>query len=164
MGEIVKSKVKSVQANGTWNSQYGVLYKYEYVMEDGTVINANHKENKSYENGTEVEYEIKRTNSHGNSGNVRLPKEDDQQVAQTNSGSNSNTSYGVKDQKTQLTILAQSTLAKSVDIFKTGSLDEEIGTLLGEGKSQEDAIVTVLHSLTNKLMLSQIALVEKMNK
>ena len=37
------SKVKSVQPNGTWDSQYGTLYKFEYVMEDGAVVNANHK-------------------------------------------------------------------------------------------------------------------------
>ena len=28
-------KVKSVQANGTWDSKYGLMYKYEVSMENG---------------------------------------------------------------------------------------------------------------------------------
>ena len=63
------SKVKAVQANGTWDSNYGTMYKFEYVMEDGQVVNANHKENKHLDIGTEVEYEI--TNADYNNGKVK---------------------------------------------------------------------------------------------
>lgn len=63
------SKVKAVQANGTWDSNYGTMYKFEYIMEDGQVVNANHKENKHLDIGTEVEYEI--TNSEYNNGKVK---------------------------------------------------------------------------------------------
>lgn len=164
MGQKVISKVKSAQANGTWDSQYGLMYKYEYVMQDGTVITANHKENKHYEVGTEVEYEIKRTNSHGNSGSVGLPKDENAGVGSSSSNNSSNNYKGGKDNRTQFMILAQSTMAKSVDIYKTGSLEDEIGKHLSEGKSIEDATVTVLHSLTNKLMRSQIALVDELSK
>ena len=30
-----KSKVVSVQANGTWEGKYGVMYKYEVAFENG---------------------------------------------------------------------------------------------------------------------------------
>jgi len=69
------SKVKSVQASGTWNSQDGTLYyKFDYTFEDGVSMNASHKTNKSFEAGDEVEYEIKRTHeTYGNSGTVSKP-------------------------------------------------------------------------------------------
>ena len=62
------SKVKSVQGNGTWDSQYGLLYKFEYHMEDGATVNAMHKGNTPLAVGTPVEYNI--TNAQFNSGKV----------------------------------------------------------------------------------------------
>ena len=35
MDAVKKSKVKSVQANGTWDGQYGLFYKWEITMENG---------------------------------------------------------------------------------------------------------------------------------
>ena len=35
MDAVKKSKVKSVQANGTWDGQYGLFYKWEVTMENG---------------------------------------------------------------------------------------------------------------------------------
>jgi hypothetical protein len=35
MEAVKKSKVKSVQANGTWDGQYGLFYKWEVTMENG---------------------------------------------------------------------------------------------------------------------------------
>jgi|TARA_R110000824_G_scaffold272287_2_gene460794 hypothetical protein len=35
MDAIKKSKVKSVQASGTWDGQYGLFYKWEVTMENG---------------------------------------------------------------------------------------------------------------------------------
>jgi len=76
------SKVKSVQPNGTYDSQYGVddgngnkiMYKFEYEMEDGTVMTAGHKTVQSPFNiGDTVEYEILNTNF--NSGSVKKPQE-----------------------------------------------------------------------------------------
>lgn len=68
------SKVKAVQANGTWDSNYGTFYKFEYVMEDGQVVNANHKtQDGNFKVGEEVEYEI--TNSQYNNGKVSKPQE-----------------------------------------------------------------------------------------
>lgn len=63
------SKVKAVQANGTWESNYGLMYKFEYVMEDGQIVNANHTQNKHLDIGTEVEYKI--TDTQYNNGKVK---------------------------------------------------------------------------------------------
>ena len=32
---IKKSKVKKVQANGTWEGKFGMMYKFEVEFEDG---------------------------------------------------------------------------------------------------------------------------------
>lgn len=69
------SKVKSVQANGTYDSQYGVLYKFDYEMEDGTSLSANHKSQTPFPVGTEVEYEIKGSTDYGNYGKVGKPQD-----------------------------------------------------------------------------------------
>lgn len=75
------SKVKSVQPNGTLENQHGIdigggkigFYKFEYLMEDGQVIIANHKTTEPFKEGAEVEYII--TNEQYNSGKVSKPKD-----------------------------------------------------------------------------------------
>ncbi len=69
------SKVKSVQGNGTWESQSGTMYQFIYEMEDGAKLQANHKSQEgAFEVGSEVEYEITRTHEKfGDSGRVRKP-------------------------------------------------------------------------------------------
>jgi hypothetical protein len=69
------SKIKSVQANGTFEGNYGTMYKFEYQMEDGTILVANHKTPEgAFKVGEEVEYEITRTNEYGNQGKVKRPQ------------------------------------------------------------------------------------------
>ena len=77
-----KSKITHITGNGSFENQYGaeqpdgkkLLFKHEYTFEDGTVMEANHKTTTSPFNvGQEVEYEIKRDNSHGKSGKVSKP-------------------------------------------------------------------------------------------
>jgi hypothetical protein len=68
------SKVKAVQANGTWDSPNGIFYKFEYLMEDGQVVNAMHKTAEGFfKIGSDVEYEI--TKPEYNSGKVRKPEQ-----------------------------------------------------------------------------------------
>lgn len=70
------SKVKNVTGNGTYDSQYGLLYKFEYTFEDGQVLNANHKTSDgAFKIGEDVEYEIKGTNDYGSWGKVSKPTE-----------------------------------------------------------------------------------------
>ena len=81
------TKVKSVQSNGTWDSQHGTMYKFEYTMEDNTVINALHKSATPFNSGDDVEYIITKTNEYGNSGKVMKPQ---QNVYTPNQSSNQN--------------------------------------------------------------------------
>ena len=72
----VASKVKSVQPNGTYESAHGTLFKFEYEMEDGVVLAANHKSQDGFlKAGESVEYTIKGTNAYGNYGSVSKPKQ-----------------------------------------------------------------------------------------
>lgn len=90
MGVI--TTVKSVQPNGTFINQHGVdlgngqigFFKFEYQMDDGQTINANHKANQSFNPGDQVEYEI--TNATYNGGKVNKPQEN----PQSNQGGGSN--------------------------------------------------------------------------
>lgn len=71
----IASKVKKVDYQGVFNSNYGDLFKYRYEMEDGMVINANHKKQEPIPIGTEVEYVVKGDTSQGEKyGNVGKPK------------------------------------------------------------------------------------------
>lgn len=73
----MKTKVKSVQANGTYQSKFGLLYKFDYEFEDGKSLSANHKTQEgNFKPGDEVEYEIKGSNDYGSWGSVSKPKEE----------------------------------------------------------------------------------------
>jgi len=77
------SKVKSVQGNGSFKSEFGalqdngdnLLFSFEYQFEDGTVLNANHKTNVSpFPVGSEAEYEVTReSEQYGKGGKVSKP-------------------------------------------------------------------------------------------
>jgi hypothetical protein len=51
-----ESKIKSIQANGTFESQYGTLHKYECELEDGVVGEVATKQPDRWKVGDEVEY------------------------------------------------------------------------------------------------------------
>lgn len=77
----MKTKVKSVTASGSFNSQqYGEMFKFKYEFEDGVTMVANHKTNSSpYPAGTEVEYEVKKDDpTYGKQGTVGKPKDQQQ--------------------------------------------------------------------------------------
>lgn len=76
MNEKVKSKVKSVQGNGTYESKHGLMYKFDYVFDNDVALQAGHKSENHFNVGDEVEYEIKRTHeTYGHSGTVSKPME-----------------------------------------------------------------------------------------
>ncbi len=96
------SKVKSVQGAGTFESQYGMLFKFEYEMEDGQVITANHKKDKPLDVGSEVDYEVKTQFKGIDHGKVRLHQ--DTPPAFSNGGNkqsnnNNNTSFAMSYSK-----------------------------------------------------------------
>ncbi len=100
------SKVKTVLANGTWDSQHGLLYKFDYTFEDGISIAANHKTQSHFQIGDEVEYEIKGTSDFGNRGSVGKVKE--QFTPNTNFS-------GGKSDKVQTYIIRQSSLTRAIE-------------------------------------------------
>jgi len=57
--EQKRSKVVSVQANGTWDGQYGTMYKFEVVFQNGDVgeYSSKNKEQNKFEVGQEADYE-----------------------------------------------------------------------------------------------------------
>jgi hypothetical protein len=79
MGNI--SKVKAVAGQGHFDGKFGRMFKFEYTMEDGAVLQANHKTAESFfAVGSEVEYDITRTHeTYGNSGKVGKPQEEQYQ-------------------------------------------------------------------------------------
>ncbi len=103
------SKVKSVQGCGTYDSQYGVLYKYDYELEDGTSLVANHKKAIALAVGTDVEYEIKGSNDSGSWGTVQKWTPESHQYA--SKFSNNST----KKENVQELIVRQSCLKVSLE-------------------------------------------------
>ena len=57
---IKKSKVKSVQANGTWKGKFGLMYKFEIEMDNGDLgeYSSKVKEQDKFVKGKETEYEF----------------------------------------------------------------------------------------------------------
>lgn len=78
IGQEYRSLVAKVSGNGTFENSYGLFYKFEYEMEDGTVLSANHKsKDGNFPQGTEVEYVIRGTNDYGAWGKVSKPFDGD---------------------------------------------------------------------------------------
>ena len=57
--EVKKSKVISVQPNGTWEGSYGTMYKFEILFQDGSVgeYSSKSKDQNKFEVGAETEFE-----------------------------------------------------------------------------------------------------------
>lgn len=70
------SVIRNIHGDGSWESQYGIFYRFEYEFEDGTVLKASHKEQKSpFSIGETVVYQITKTSEFGKMGKVSKPKE-----------------------------------------------------------------------------------------
>lgn len=94
------SKVKNVQANGTWEKDGTTFYKFEYEMEDGQIVNAMHKtQEPKFKVGETAEYTI--TNAQYNNGKLSKPQEQG--------------SYN--DPKKQTSIIAQSCIKAACDAY-----------------------------------------------
>ena len=63
---MIKTTIKTIQANGTWEGKFGVMYQFEVELEDSTVGEVNAKtETPPYTVGSTVWYEIKGENAYG---------------------------------------------------------------------------------------------------
>lgn len=89
------SKVKNVQGAGTWESQHGLMFKFDYEFEDGTVMQAMHKSENHFNIGDEVEYEVKRENEFGKSGKVSKPQQNNFQGGGFKGKTGSNASFAL---------------------------------------------------------------------
>ena len=91
------SKVKNVQGAGTWDSQYGTLFSFEYHFEDGTVLKANHKTDNGYfKVGEEVAYTVTKDHpDYGKSGKVKKPEAQNNGFKPKNMGKGSQASFAL---------------------------------------------------------------------
>ena len=101
------SKITQIQGAGTYDSQYGMLYKFEYTFEDGQSMTANHKtQDCPYKVGDEVEYIVKGSNAHGSYGQVKRPDD------------NSGHTYKAKSNDQKENIARSVALKAAVDIHQ----------------------------------------------
>ena len=138
-----QSKVKNVQGSGTYDHpQHGTYFKYEYEMEDGQTIHANHKTQNPIPVGSDVEYIVKGDKNGFVWGSVSRPKP----------------AFGSKrfeaDPKKQLIIVAQSSMQKAVDILLSGVVDA------GPYATVKD-FIDKAEAVTDVLMTKQIELAKK---
>jgi hypothetical protein len=109
------SKPKNIQANGTWESKFGMMYQFDIEMEDGkagqysspkyTDMNA---QDFPFKVGVEREYAFEITTANGKEyPKIKLPKKDFQPSFQSN---------GKSDDRERM-IVRQSSLARATDIL-----------------------------------------------
>lgn len=74
---MAKAKITNVVANGSYESKYGTMYKFNYTFDDGITLSSQHKDaSKAFKIGDEVEYEVKGENTYGKYGSVQKPQEE----------------------------------------------------------------------------------------
>ena len=65
------SRIKTIKANGTYDSQHGLMYKYEYTFDNDQILNAQHKSKDPFKEGDGVQYVVKGNNeTYGDYGTV----------------------------------------------------------------------------------------------
>ena len=110
---IKKSKVTNVQANGTWEGKFGMMYKFEVEFEDGTTgeYSSKSQDQDKFIEGQETEYEF----IDGN-----FPKVKPVYAKPDFASSTSNGIYK-KDDNVQKMIVKQSSLKSAVDYCSKGN-------------------------------------------
>jgi len=105
--EAKKSKVISVQPNGTWEGSYGTMYKFEILFQDGSVgeYSSKSKDQNKFEVGAETDFEY-----HGG----KFPKIKPVYAQPNIQGSSPGQSFSKSDD-VQIKIVRQSMLKASVD-------------------------------------------------
>ena len=106
--EVKKSKVMSVTPNGTWEGNYGVMFKFEIVFQNGDVgeYSSKSKDQNKFEVGSETEYEF-----HGG----KFPKIKPHYSKPP--GSFQSKSFNGKSDDVQVKIVRQSMLKASIDFW-----------------------------------------------
>lgn len=111
--------VKSVQANGTWQGKFGLMYKYEVAIGEDVGEYSSKSENQNkFVIGQEVDYEV----IQGQFGNKIKPI-----FGQNQNGSSSYSGGGFKtnDVDKQMMIVKQSSLNRAVDMLIADKIDKK---------------------------------------
>lgn len=106
-----QSKLQTIQANGTWNGQYGLMYKFELLLENGDAGEYSSSKYTSVEAlpfkaGEIIEYEFK----DGQYPKIMKPRKPD-------SSFNSFSRSKVDDSLRQKLIIRQSSLERSMEYY-----------------------------------------------
>jgi len=108
----MKSKPTNIQANGTWESKFGLMYQFDIEMEDGNIgqYSSPKYTNKDSDDfpfkvGEERDYVFE---AHEKFPKIKLPKKDFQPSFQFN---------GKQDTSRELMITRQSSLARAVEVL-----------------------------------------------
>lgn len=109
-----KSKVKQVQPNGTWEGNYGMMYKFEVAFENGDAgeYSSKSEQQTKFKEGEEVEYEFT---------GGKFPKVKPYYAPPSSGGQ----SYYKKDDSVQDLIVRQSSLKAAVDYCKGNNCSPE---------------------------------------
>tara|TARA_R110001599_G_scaffold97678_2_gene251794 strand:+ start:445 stop:978 length:534 start_codon:yes stop_codon:yes gene_type:complete len=82
---MIETKIKTIQANGTWEGKYGTMYQFEVEMEDSTVGEANAKTpTPPYSVGSTVWYDVKGETKYGKKLKISTSDPNQQQQSQSN--------------------------------------------------------------------------------
>ncbi len=82
---MTKTTIKTIQANGTWEGKFGVMYQFEVELEDSTVGEVNAKtETPPYAVGSTVWYEVKGETKYGKKLKITTSDPNQQQQSQSN--------------------------------------------------------------------------------
>jgi len=119
IGEKIKIKLASVTLKGERETQYGVIYNYEIVSQDGEAFNIGKKEKDKLKVGDEIEVEVTAMNSYGTTVKSVM-------AANANSsnwkggGKGTYTNY---DARSQASMNATSAINAAIELIKAGVID-----------------------------------------
>ena len=138
MEQLQKSKIQNLQQNGTWEGKFGLMYKYDILLENGHSGEYSSKKYTSQEQlpfkvGDVIEYEFK---------DGQYPKIVKPMLEGTNRDFKASGSYkgNNSNPEVQKMIVRQSSLQRSVEVLthnlKSKAIKKEMVTELAEYFSQ----------------------------
>lgn len=110
-----RSKIKSIQASGTWETRDGkTMYQSEVELEDGTTGEVNATTPDRWNVGEEVDYEVK-DGKYGNKLKLSKPREGFSWANNSDSTSNSVTRFQDRDDRKQHLIMNQWAIKTAIE-------------------------------------------------
>jgi len=110
-----RSKIKSIQANGTWETRDGkTMYQSEVELEDGTTGEVNATTPDRWNVGDDVDYEVK-DGKYGKKLKLSKPREGFSWANNSDSTSNSVTRFQDRDERRQHLIMNQWAIKTAIE-------------------------------------------------